>query len=62
MVTCGDVEANPGPAPSGWGEEDYAVVPDLVVEAWLRESVFPTQLTHPPSGLGPLLLIAWTKY
>jgi len=27
------VEANPGPPPTGWQEEDYAVFPDLVAEA-----------------------------
>jgi len=33
LLPYGDVEANPGPPPTDWGEEDYAVVPDLVAEA-----------------------------
>jgi len=33
LLSCGDVEAIPGPPPPDWGEEDYAVLPDLVREA-----------------------------
>jgi len=33
LLSCGDLEANPGPPPTDWGDEEYAVVPDLVVEA-----------------------------
>jgi len=33
----------------------------LRIALWLKESVFPTQLTHPPSGLRSLLLVVWTS-
>jgi len=36
-----DVEANPGPPLTGWGEEDYAVVPDLMAEACGRLGICP---------------------
>jgi len=36
FLSCGDVEANRGPPPPDWGEEDYAVLPDLVQEACSR--------------------------
>jgi len=26
LLSCGDVEANPGPPPAEWGEEDYAII------------------------------------
>jgi len=33
LLSFGDVEADPGPPTPDWGEEDYAVQPDLVQEA-----------------------------
>jgi len=30
LLSCGDVEANPGPPIPDWGEKNYAVLPDLV--------------------------------
>jgi len=37
------VEANPGPPPTDWGGEDYAVVPDLVAEACGRLGISPVR-------------------
>jgi len=37
------VEANPGPPPADWGEENYAVVPDLVTEACGRLGISPVR-------------------
>jgi len=48
-LSCGDVEANPGPPLPDWGVEDYAVLPDLVQEACSRLCVFPVRdafVTH----------------
>jgi len=33
LLSCGYVEPNPGTPPADWGEEDYAVVPELVAGA-----------------------------
>jgi len=33
LLSCGDVEANPGPPPTDWGEEDDALVPKLVADS-----------------------------
>jgi len=41
LLPCGDVKANPGPPPTNWEEEDYAVVPDLVAEACGRLGLSP---------------------
>jgi len=38
-----DGEANPGPPAPEWGEEDYAVLPDLVLEACARLRVVPVR-------------------
>jgi len=43
LLSCGDVEANPGPAPTDWEEEDYAVVPGLVAEACGRLGISPVR-------------------
>jgi len=43
LLSCGDVEANPGPPPPDWGEEDYAVLPDLVQEACSRLGIAPVR-------------------
>jgi len=43
LLSCGDVEANPGPPPPDWGEEDYAVLPDLVQEACSRLGIPPVR-------------------
>jgi len=43
LLSCGDVGANPGPPPTDWGEEDYAVVPDLMAEACGRLGFFPVR-------------------
>jgi len=43
LLSCGDVEANPGPPPPDWGEEDYAVLPDLVQEACYRLGIAPVR-------------------
>jgi len=43
LLSCGDVEADPGPPPADWGEEDYAVVPDLVTEACGRLGISPVR-------------------
>jgi len=43
LLSCGDVEANPGPPPTDWGEEDYAVVPELVAEACGRLGISPVR-------------------
>jgi len=42
-LSFGDVEAIPGPPPPDWGEEDYAVLPDLVQEACSRLSIAPVR-------------------
>jgi len=36
ILSCGDVEANPGPPLPDWGEEDYAILPDPLQEACSR--------------------------
>jgi len=43
LLSCGDVGANPGPPPTDWDEEDYAVVPDLVAEAYGRLGISPVR-------------------
>jgi len=43
LLSRGDVEANPGPPPPDWGEETYAVLPDLVLEACSRLCIGPTR-------------------
>jgi len=43
LLSCGDVEANPGPPPPDWGKEDYAVLPDLVQEACYRLGIAPVR-------------------
>jgi len=43
LLSCGDVEANPGPTPPDWGEDDYAVLPDLVREACSRLGIAPVR-------------------
>jgi len=42
-MSCRDVEANPGPPPPDRGEEDYAVLPDLVREACSRLGIAPVR-------------------
>jgi len=42
-MSCGDVGANPGPPLPDWGEEDFAVLPDLVQEACSRLGVVPVR-------------------
>jgi len=41
LLSCGDLEANPGPPPRDCGEGDNAVVPDWVVEACGRLGIYP---------------------
>jgi len=43
IVSCGDVEPSPGPPPTDWGEENYAVAPDLVAEARGRLVIAPVR-------------------
>jgi len=43
LFSFGDVEANPGPPNPDWGEEDYAVLPDLVQEAFPRLGIAPVR-------------------
>jgi len=43
LLFCGDVEANTGPPPPDWGEDDYAVLPDLLLEACARLGVVPVR-------------------
>jgi len=43
LLSCGDLEADPGPPPPDWGEEDYAVLPDLVPEACSRLGIAPVR-------------------
>jgi len=43
LLSCWDVEANPGPPPTDWGEGDYAVLPDLVQEACSRLAIAPVR-------------------
>jgi len=43
LLSCGDVEANPGPPTPDWGEEDNAVQPDLVREACSRLGIAPVR-------------------
>jgi len=43
ILSCGDVEANPGPPLPDLEEEDYAVLPDLVQEACPRLNVVPVR-------------------
>jgi len=43
LLSCGDVEANPGPPPPGFGEEDYVLVPDLVTETCGRLGISPVR-------------------
>jgi len=33
LLSCVDVETSPGHQPTGWGEEEYTLVPHLVGEA-----------------------------
>jgi len=43
ILSCGDVEAKPGPPPTSWVEEDYALVSDLVEEAFGRLGISPVR-------------------
>jgi len=43
LLSCGDVEANPGPPPPDWGEENYAVLHELVQEACSRLGIAPVR-------------------
>jgi len=43
LLSCGDVEANPAPPTPDWGEEDYAVLPDLLQEACSRLGIAPVK-------------------
>jgi len=43
ILSCGELEANPGAPPTDWGEEDYAVVSDLVTEACARLGISPVR-------------------
>jgi len=43
LLSCGDVEANPGQPPPDWGEKDYALLSELVLEAFSRLDIAPTQ-------------------
>jgi len=60
LLSCGDVEAHPGPPPPDWGEEDYAVLPDLVQEACSRLGIAPVReaFATPTNRRSPAL---WTK-
>jgi len=40
-MSCGDLETNQGPATPDCGEEDYAVLPDLVLEACVKLGIAP---------------------
>jgi len=43
LLSCRDVEANPGPQFPDWGRQDYAFLPDLVQEACSRLGVVPVR-------------------
>jgi len=43
LLSCGDVDFNSGPPPPDWGEEDYAVLPNLVQEACSRLGIDPVR-------------------
>jgi len=43
ILSCGEMEANPGPTTPDWGEEDYAVLPDLGREACSRLGIAPVR-------------------
>jgi len=43
LLSCGDVEANPGTPPTDWGEEDYAFVQELLAEACGRLGISPVR-------------------
>jgi len=60
LLSCGDVEANPGPPPPDWGEEDYAVLPDLVQDACSRLGIAPVRdaFAKPTNRRFPAF---WTK-
>jgi len=43
LLSCGDLEGNPGPPATYWGEGDNAVVPELVSEACGRLGISPVR-------------------
>jgi len=60
LLSCGDVEANPGTPLPDWGEEYYAVLHDLVQEACSRLGIAPVRdaFATPNSRRLPAF---WTK-
>jgi len=60
LLSSGDVKENPGPPPPGWGEEDYAVLSDLLLEACARLGIVPlsNDFATPTNRCFPAF---WTK-
>jgi len=60
LLSCGDVESNPSPPPPDCGEKDYAVLPDLVLEACSRLGIASTRddFTTPTNRRFPAV---WSK-
>jgi len=50
----------PGPPPTDWGEEDYAVVPELVAEACGRLGISPIRDAF-ATPANPRFPVYWTR-